>query len=163
MGYGGENKWRSPRTSGGIPRVGTRFSLNKENEQTGAGRNGRTWLARSSSQARTGTGKNIPFPLATNRIGHLTPLICTLLYMVTMHTYIHNIYYNVHHQLPPVIGVPRACCGYALRIFLPRPLRFGGCASHATPSYVPGYSYCTLSLKKHLNASNLSEHAKRFM
>ena len=163
MGYGDENKWRSPRTSGGIPRVGTRFSLSKENGQTDAGRDGRTCLSRSNSQARTGTWKKFPFPLTPNRIGHLTRLICTLLYMVTVHAYIHNIYYNVYPQLPPIIGVPRACCGFALRIFLPRPLHFGGCASHATPSSVPGYSYCTLCLNKNLNASNLSEHVKRFM
>ena len=33
------------------------FSLNVENEQADAGRNGRTRLARPNSQARTGTGK----------------------------------------------------------------------------------------------------------
>ena len=37
------------------------------------------------------------------------------------------------------------------------------CISRDSPSSVPGYSYYTLSLKKFLNASNLSEHTKRFM
>ena len=110
-----------------------------------------------------GDREKIPFFADREQDWPPHPVVCTLLYMVTMHTYVHNIYYDVHHQLPPVIGVPRACCGYALRNFLPRPLQFGGCASHATPSSVPGYSYYTLSLKKLLNASNLSEHAKRFM
>ena len=57
MAYGGINKWRPPRKSGGIPQVSTRFSLGVENEQADAGRDGRTRLARPNSQARTGTGK----------------------------------------------------------------------------------------------------------
>ena len=51
-------KWTPPRTSGKIPGVSTRFSLNIENEQTDAGRDGRTCLTRPNSQARTATGKN---------------------------------------------------------------------------------------------------------
>ena len=34
------NKWTSPRKSGGIPRVSTRFSVSMENEQADAGRDG---------------------------------------------------------------------------------------------------------------------------
>ena len=51
------NKWTPSRKLGGTPSVSTRFSLSKENEQARAGRDGRTRLARPSSQARTGTGK----------------------------------------------------------------------------------------------------------
>ena len=36
--------------------VSKRQILSVENEQAGAGRDGRTWLARPNSQARTGTG-----------------------------------------------------------------------------------------------------------
>ena len=39
------------------PRVSTRFSLSVENEQADAGQDGRTCLARSKSQTRTGAGK----------------------------------------------------------------------------------------------------------
>ena len=57
MAYGVINKWTSPRKLGEIPRVSTRFSLNVENEQTDAGRDDQTCLARPNSQARTGTGR----------------------------------------------------------------------------------------------------------
>ena len=40
--------------------------LSVENERTDAGRDGRTRLARSNSQARTGTGK---YSLTTSRVG----------------------------------------------------------------------------------------------
>ena len=39
------------------PASKTGFSLSAENEQTDTGRDGQTYLPRSSSQARTGTGK----------------------------------------------------------------------------------------------------------
>ena len=51
------DKWTPLRKSPGIPYVSTRFSLNVENEQADARRDCRTCLARSNSQARTGTGK----------------------------------------------------------------------------------------------------------
>ena len=74
--------------------VGTRFSLSVENEQADAGRDGRTRLARPNSQARTGTGKYSFFPvqLTTSRIGNLTRLIYTLLYVMTIHTYMHTVH-----------------------------------------------------------------------
>ena len=50
-----------PFFSFGIP-FPTRFSLSVENEQAGAGRDGRTHLARPNSPARTGTGK-CPFSM----------------------------------------------------------------------------------------------------
>ena len=46
--------------AGRIPRVSTGFSLRAENEQAGAGRDGRTRFARPNSQERTGTG-NVHF------------------------------------------------------------------------------------------------------
>ena len=59
-----------------------------EIEQADAGRDGRTHLARTNSQARTGTGK-YSFSLSqltTSRISNLTRLIYTLLYGMTIHT-----------------------------------------------------------------------------
>ena len=46
------------------------------------------------------------------------------------------------------------CCGHASGIFSPRPLWFGGCATHATPCSVPGYSYFRMCLEN-LNTSYL--------
>ena len=40
------------------------------------------------------------------------------------------------------------CCGHASGIFSPRLLWFGGCATHATPCSVPGYSYFRMCLEK---------------
>ena len=67
------------------------FSLSvEENKQIDAGQDGRTHLVRPNSQARTGTGKCSCFPvqLTTSRIGNNTRLICTLLNVLTIHTYI---------------------------------------------------------------------------
>ena len=61
MAHGGLNKWTPPRKSEGIPGVSTRFSLSMGNEQAGAGRDGRTRLARPDSQARRGQ-RNVNFP-----------------------------------------------------------------------------------------------------
>ena len=57
-----------------------------ENEEADAGLDGRTRLARPNSQARTGTQGNIVFPvqLTTRRVGNLTRLIHTLLYVMTI-------------------------------------------------------------------------------
>ena len=63
------------------------------------------------------------------------------------HTCIH-IYRRVYPQLPPVIGVPRVCCGHASGISLPRLLWFAGCATHVTPCSAPGYSYFTICSEK---------------
>ena len=62
-------------------------SLSLENEQTDAGRDGRMHFARSNSQVQTGTDKKIfifSFELTTSRIGNLTRLIHTLLYICVM-------------------------------------------------------------------------------
>ena len=71
-----------------------------------------------------------PVRLTTSRIGNLTRLIHTLLYVMTIHTYIHNIHCTVYPKLPHVIGAPRGCCGHASGISLPRPPWFTGCAPH---------------------------------
>ena len=68
-------------------------------EQADAGRDCRTRLARSISQARTRTEKKNIFPvqLTTCGIGNLiTRLIHTLAICVTAHTYIHTI--DRHHN-----------------------------------------------------------------
>ena len=57
-------------------------------EEADAERDCRTRLARPNSQARTGTGDYFsPVQLTTSRIGNLTRLIHTLLYVMTIHTY----------------------------------------------------------------------------
>ena len=62
-------------------------------EQTDTGRICRTRLARSNSQARTGTGNReklvFPVQLTTTRIGNLSRLILTLA-IRDDHTYIHT-------------------------------------------------------------------------
>ena len=52
-----------------------------------------TRLARPNSQTRTETGEYSFFlvQLTTSRIGNLTRLIHTLLYVMTTHTYIHQL------------------------------------------------------------------------
>ena len=61
----------------------TRFSLSMENEQADAGRYCRIRLARPNSQARTRDRGILIFPaqLTTSRVGNLTRLIHTLLYV----------------------------------------------------------------------------------
>ena len=65
-----------------------------------------------------------------------------------------RIYCTVYPQLPPVIGAPWGCCGHASRIAFPHPLWFCGCATHATPCSVPGYTYFRMCLEN-LNATVL--------
>ena len=69
------------------PLVSTRFSFTVEKKRADAGRDGRTRLARPSSQARTGTGKKTMFPvqLTTSTSGNHTRLIHTLRKVLTMH------------------------------------------------------------------------------
>ena len=55
MSVDGINKWTPSRKAGGIPRVSIRLSLSVEYEQTDAGRDDQTRLARPNSRARTGT------------------------------------------------------------------------------------------------------------
>ena len=100
----GKNTWTPPRNSGRIP--STRFSVSIENEQADKRRYSQTCLAKPNSQARTGARKFSPVQLTINRIGNLTQLICTLLYVMTTHTCIRILYCRVYPQLPPVIGAP---------------------------------------------------------
>ena len=101
----GKNIWTPPRNSGRIP--STRFSVTyRENEQADKRRYSQTCLAKPNSQARTGARKFSPVQLTINRIGNLTQLICTLLYVMTTHTCIRILYCRVYPQLPPVIGAP---------------------------------------------------------
>ena len=60
-------------------------------EQADVGGDCRTLLARSNSQARTGTDKKIIFPvqLTTRKIGNLTRLVLTLV-IGEYHSYIHT-------------------------------------------------------------------------
>ena len=82
----GKNIWTPPRNSGRIP--STRFSvIYRENEQADKRRYSQTCLAKPNSQARTGAKKFSPVQLTINRIGNLTQLICTLLYVMTTHVY----------------------------------------------------------------------------
>ena len=63
------------------------------------------------------------------------------------HTCTH-LYCSVYPQLPLVIEAPWDCCGHASGIYFLRPLWLGGCATHATPCSVPGYSYFKMCLEK---------------
>ena len=71
------------RKSGGIPWVSTRFSLSMENEQADAGRDGGTPSGETKFSGAYGDGGIfiIPVQLTTSRIGSLTRLIHTLLYV----------------------------------------------------------------------------------
>ena len=151
----GKNIWTPPRKSGRIP--STRFSVSIENEQADKRRYSQTCLAKPNSQARTGARKFSPVQLTIDRIGNLTQLICTLLYVMTTHTYMYT--YIVLSRVPSTPACYRGtlgfkekseciCCGHASGIFSPRPLWFGGCATHATPCSVPGYSYFRMCLEK---------------
>ena len=90
MMCGGKNQWTSPRTSG-------RVSI--ENEEADTRRYGQTCLAKQTFRARTGTRKVFPVRLTLNRIGNLTRLICTLLYVVTTHAYIYSVAYTLNSCL----------------------------------------------------------------
>ena len=72
--------------------VSTRFSVSIENEQADKRRDSQTCLAKPISQARTGARKFFPVQLTINRIGNLTQLICSLLYVMTTHAFV---YYTV--------------------------------------------------------------------
>ena len=71
------------------------------------------------------------------------------------HTCIRILYCSVYPQLPPVIGAPWDCCGHASGMYFPRPLWFGGCATHATPCSVPEGTLTSECVGKNLNATVL--------
>ena len=65
--------------------MSTRFSLSVDNEQTDAGQDGGSRLARRNSQARTGTGK---YYLADNELDYQPYPVDP--YSGDQHTYIHT-------------------------------------------------------------------------
>ena len=95
----GKNIRTPPRNLGGIPRVSTRFSVSTENEQADMRRDSQTCLAKPSSQARTGGRKSFPVQLTMDRIGNLTRLICTLLYVMTTHAYVYTVACTLNSRL----------------------------------------------------------------
>ena len=95
----GKNIWTPPRNSGGIPRVSTRFSVSIGNEQADTRRDSQTCLAKPSYQARTGARKIFPVQLTMDRIGNLTQLICTLLYVMTTHAYVYTVACTLNSRL----------------------------------------------------------------
>ena len=66
--------------------------LGMENGRADAGRDGRTRLARPSAQGANGDREKYIFPvqLTTSKIGNLTRLIYTLLYVMVIYTCIHT-------------------------------------------------------------------------
>ena len=95
----GKNVWTRPWTSGAIPRVSTRFSLSVENEQADTRRDGQIYLTKPNSQAQTGTRKFFPAQLSMARVGKLTRLICTQLFVMTTHAYIYTVGCTLNSRL----------------------------------------------------------------
>ena len=86
MEYGRISTWTPPRKSGGISWVSTRFGLIVENEQVGRG-TGRSNPPRETKfSAATGDRKKTIFPvrLTMTRIGNVTRLIYSLLYVMVI-------------------------------------------------------------------------------
>ena len=90
--------WTPTRNSGGISCVSTRFGVSIENEQADTRRDSQTCLAKPNSQARTGARKFFPV-LNMNRIGNLTQLKCTLLYVMTTHAYVCTVACTLNSRL----------------------------------------------------------------
>ena len=65
------------------------FSI--ENEQADKRRDSQTCLAKPNSQARTEAREIFQVQLTINRIGNLSQLICTLLYVMTTHAYVYTV------------------------------------------------------------------------
>ena len=74
------------------PRVSTRFSQGSENGRADAGQGGRTCLARPESLARTGTNFIFRVPADHEKDWQLYRLMPILLYVMTMLTYMTNVY-----------------------------------------------------------------------
>ena len=81
-----------------------------------------------------------------NRIGNLTRLICTLLYVMATHACIYIVACTLNSRLLSghlgVVAVTLRGSLFPVRIW------FGGCATHATPCFVPRYSYFTMCFEK---------------
>ena len=100
-------------------------------------------LSRETKFSGANGGTEI-FPCSANHEQDWQPYAVDLhsaIYVMTTHTCMIRIYCSVYPQLPPVIGAPWDCCGHVSGISFPRLLWFGGCATHAFPCSVPGYSY----------------------
>ena len=160
----GKNIWTPPRNSGRIP--STRFSvIYRENEEADKRRYSQTCLAKPNSQARTRARKFSPVQLTINRIGNLTQLICTLLYVMTTHTCIRILYCRVYPQLPPVIGAPwglkknlNAFVAGTLRGYF-LPVRYGSVGVQLTRLRAFRLSLSTRNKKKRMITSK--KHAYR--
>ena len=76
-------------------------------EQADAGRDYQTRLARPNSQARTETVEFFPVQLTTSRIGNLTRLIHTLLYVTTMHIYLEGLQRSSRSV---IVGLDKKLC-----------------------------------------------------
>ena len=124
----GKNIWTLPRNSGGIPGVSTRFSVSIENGQADTRRDSLTCLAKPSSQARTEARKFFPVQLTMSRIGNLTRLICTLLYVMTTHAYVYTVACTLNSCL--LVGHLGVVAG-TLRGFL-FPVRYGSVGAQFT-------------------------------
>ena len=87
--------WTPPRNSGGIPQVNTRFSLSMEMSRLTREKTAEP-VSRDQILRHARGQENIIFSvqLTTSRIGNLTRLIHTLLYVMTIHTYILMYYYK---------------------------------------------------------------------
>ena len=81
----------TPRNSGGILYVSTRFGLRMEMSRLTRDGTAEPVSRDQILRHARGQGNTIfPVQLTTSRIGNLTRLIYTLLYVMTIHTYIHT-------------------------------------------------------------------------
>ena len=79
--------------------VSTRFSVIIENELADKRRDSQTCLAKPNSQARKGARNFFPVQVTMNRIGNLTQLICTLLYVITTYAYVYTVACTLNSRL----------------------------------------------------------------
>ena len=75
-----------------------------------------------------------------NRIGNLTQLICTLLYVMTTHAYVYIVACTLNSRL--LSGHLGVVAARFEDIFSPSAM------AHATPCSVPGYSYFRMCSEK---------------
>ena len=86
--YGGENKWTPSRTSVGIPRVSTRFSLSVKMSRLTRDGTAEPVLHYQTLGREGGQG-NIHFPcsLNTSKTGNHASLIDIMVYVMIIHTF----------------------------------------------------------------------------
>ena len=95
----GKNIWTPPRNSGGIPRVSTRFSVSIENEQANTRRDSQTCLVKTKFSGANGGKEKFPCSADMDRIGNLTRLTYTLLYVMTTHAYVYTVACTLNSRL----------------------------------------------------------------